>query len=98
MRRVSGFCVDLSSVYTTDIASEKGKRFVISVVIQDMGLPNNYPVPGMWHHKVIVVNRRQVDEIAKRLLEDVDARWCSYAHNFVGGCPKETSEPHLSPD
>jgi hypothetical protein len=85
-------------VYTTDIASEKGKRFVISVVIQDMGLPNNYPVPGMWHHKVIVVNRRQVDEIAKRLLEDVDARWCSYAHNFVGGCPKETSEPHLSPD
>jgi hypothetical protein len=92
------FYVDLTTVDDADTAPERGKRSVVSVVIQDMGVPNSFPVADMWYHKVIVVNRRQVDETAKKLLENMDARWCSYIHNFVGGCPKEKLEPHLSPD
>jgi hypothetical protein len=92
------FYVDLITVDTADIASEKGKKSVISVAIEDFGRPNSYPVPEMWYHKVIIVNRQQVDEIAKKLLEDMDARWCSYSRNSVGGCPKEKLEPYLSPD
>jgi hypothetical protein len=92
------FFVDFISVDAADSAAEEGKKSVISVVIEDMGLPNSFPVPDMWYHKVIVVNRRSADETAKRLLEDMDARWCTYIHNFISGCPKEKLEPHLSPD
>jgi hypothetical protein len=92
------FYVDLTTVDAADTVPERGKRSVVSVVIQDMGLPNSFPVADMWYHKVIIVNRRQVEETAKKLLEDMDARWCSYIRNSVGGCPKEKLEPHLSPE
>jgi hypothetical protein len=92
------FFVDFITVDVADTAPEEGKRSVVSVVIEDMGLPNSFPVADMWYHKVIVVNRRSADETAKELLEDMDARWCTYIHNFISGCPKEKLEPHLSPD
>ena len=83
------FYVEFISVDVAEAASEQGKRSVVSVVIQDMGLPNSFPVADMWYHKAIVVDRQTVDKIAKDLLEDMDARWCSYIKNSVGGCPKE---------
>src|SRR5258708_5082134 len=50
------FHIDLSTVDVADNKSEQGKRSVISVVIEDFGLPNSYPVATMWYHKVLVVN------------------------------------------
>lgn len=83
------FYVDIISVDPAVTAPEQGKRSVISLVIQEMGLPNSYPVSTMWYHKVIVVDRQTVDKSAKDFLDDIDASSCNYMKNSVGGCPKE---------
>jgi hypothetical protein len=89
------FFVDFITVDVSDIPAEEGKQSVVSVVIEQMGLPNSFPVSDMWFHKVIPVNRSAVDETAKELLEDLDARWCTYLKNSPGGCPNEKFEPKL---
>ena len=89
------FFVDFITVDVSDIPADEGKRSVISVVIEQMGLPNSFPVSDMWFHKVISVNRSAVDATAKELLEDMDARWCSFVKNWAGGCPNEKFEPKL---
>jgi hypothetical protein len=91
------FYVDMITVDVADTESDQGTKSVASVVIQDMSYPSSFPVANMWYHKVIVVNRGQVDDTAKNLLEDIDARWCNYIHNSVGGCPQEKFEPKLFP-
>jgi hypothetical protein len=63
-----------------------------------MGRPDSFLVPEMWYNKLIVVNQRQVDETAKKLLEDMHAGWCNTIRNSVGGCPKEQFEPKISPN
>jgi hypothetical protein len=83
------FYVDIISADAAVEASEKGKRSIISLVIQEMGLPNSYPVSTMWYHKVISVDRQTVDKSAKDFLYDIDASFCNYGKNSVGGCPKE---------
>jgi hypothetical protein len=83
------FFVELISVDAAVAAPEQGKRSVISLVIQEMGFPNSYPVADMWYHKVIVVDRTKVDKSAKDFLDDIDASFCNYTKNSVGGCPKE---------
>jgi hypothetical protein len=83
------FYVEFITVDAADGASDQGKRSVISVVIQDMGLPNSFPVANMWYHKVIVVDRQTVGKISNELLEDMDARWYSYIKNSAASCPKE---------
>ena len=81
--------VELISVDVTESKSDEGKRSVVSVVIEEFGLPNSYPVASMWYHKVIVMDKNSVGTVAKDLLDDMDARWCNYIKNSVGGCPKE---------
>jgi hypothetical protein len=89
------FFVDFITVDASDIPAEEGKRSVVSVVIEQMGLPNSFPVSDMWFHKVLSVNRSAVDATAKELLEDIDARWCTYLKDSPGGCPNEKFEPKL---
>jgi hypothetical protein len=81
--------VELISVDVTESKSDEGKRSVVSVVIEEFGLPNSYPVASMWYHKVIVMDKNSVGTVAKDLLDDMDARWCNYIKNSVGGCPRE---------
>jgi hypothetical protein len=92
------FYVDVITTDAGDIATEQGKSSVVSVVIEDMGLPNSFPVANMWYHKAFVVDRQDAEKIAEELLEDIDAGWCRYIKNFVAGCPKEKLEPHRFPD
>jgi hypothetical protein len=92
------FFVDFVTEGVGGTKSDNGDASAVSVVIQQMGLPNSYPVPDMWYHKLIIVDRSTADAIAKKLLDDMAARWCSYIKNSVGGCPKETLEPKLNPD
>jgi hypothetical protein len=49
----------------------------------------------MWYHKVIIVDKDSVGTFAKDLLFDMDARWCSYVKNSIGGCPREKFYPAL---
>jgi hypothetical protein len=89
------FYVDLITLDSATALAQQGKRSAISVVVEDMGLPNSFPVPNMWYHKVIVVDSRDVENLAKTLLEDMDARWCRQLKNSVGGCPKEKLDPKV---
>jgi hypothetical protein len=89
------FHIDLSTVDVADAKSDQGKRSVVSVVIEEFGGRNTYPVATMWYHKVVVVDKTLVGAIAKDLLYDMEARWCSYNKNSVGGCPKEKFYPTL---
>jgi hypothetical protein len=89
------FVIELATVDVADDKAEQGKRSVVSIVIEDFGLPNSYPVATMWYHKVIVVDKNSVSKLAKDLLDDMDARWCSYLKNSIGGCPKEKFYPQL---
>ncbi|MGO9591830.1 MAG: hypothetical protein ACLP3K_17515 [Candidatus Acidiferrales bacterium] len=92
------FYVDIITTDAGDTAAEQGKGSVVSVVIEDMGLPDSFPVANMWYHKAFIVDRRSADQIAGELLEDMDAGWCRYIKNFITGCPKEKLEPHRFPD
>ena len=87
--------VELVSVDVAETKSDEGKRSVVSVVIEEFGLPNSYPVATMWYHKVIVVDKDSVSTVTKDLLDDIDARWCKYIKSSVGGCPKEKLYPSL---
>jgi len=87
------FYVSFVTLDPSDNSPEQGRRSVVSVVIEDMGRPNSLPVAEMWYHKVVVVKRQTVDETAKQLLEDMDARWCRTIRNATGGCPAEKFDP-----
>ncbi len=89
--------------------NEKGLRFYIelatvtvgdghdtsavSVVVEDMGLPNSFPVATKWYHKILLVNSRTSDALARQLLKDIEAHWCNTIHNSIGNCPKELLPP-----
>ena len=77
------------------IRQAQGKRSVVSVVIEEFGVPNSYPVATMWYHKAIIVDKNLVGTIAKDLLYDMDARSCSHNKSSVGGCPKEKFYPQF---
>jgi hypothetical protein len=83
------FYVELITIDVGGTARERGRRSAISVVIQEMGLPNSFPVGFMWYHKAIVVDSQATGKLAKDLIDDMEARWCNTLHDSVGGCPKE---------
>jgi hypothetical protein len=87
------FYLELATIDVAEDSQGLGKRSAVSVVAQDMGLPNTFPVSSIWYHKVIVVNRQTTDKFAKELVEDLDARWCKTIKSSVDGCPKEKLSP-----
>jgi hypothetical protein len=89
------FHIELATVDLAVESSERGKRSAVSVVIEQFGLPNSYPIAEMWYHKVIVMNKDSADAMAKDLVNDMGARWCNYIKNSVGFCPKEKFYPQL---
>ena len=86
------FYVDVS---TLDVSTGGRVQSVGSIVIEEMGLPNSYPVASKWYHKVILLEPDKVGELARELLLDMDARWCRTIKNSLGGCPKEFLAPIL---
>jgi hypothetical protein len=89
------FYIELVTVDVAENEQQRGNRSAVSVVIEEMGLPNSFPVPNKWYHKAFVVDQNTVDKTAKELIEDMDARWCRYPKNSIGGCPKEKLEPTM---
>lgn len=89
------FYVELITVEARDVVSESkhhSKSFV-SIVIEEMGRPDSYPVAYKWYHKAIIVDAVSVDESARDFLQDMDAAWCRTIRNSVGGCPREVFTP-----
>jgi hypothetical protein len=83
------FYVDITTVDVATDVPKRGQDSAISVVIEEMGFPNSFPVPDMWYHKLVIVDRKTAEKVAKELLGDLDAAWCNHITNSVGGCPKE---------
>jgi hypothetical protein len=88
-------CVEMVSADVAENTSDEGKKSVVSVVIEEFGLPNSCPVVTLWYHKLIVVDKNSVGTVAKDLLDDMAASWCNYIKNSIGACPKEKFYPRL---
>ena len=87
------FFINLNTMGVPSKINDRGQYSAVSVVVEDMGLPNSYPVPYMWYHKVFVLEPNHGDEMAKTLISDMDAHWCRIITDSVGGCPKESLSP-----
>lgn len=85
------FYIDISTIEAGSSHSEQVSA--ASAVIEEMGLPNSYPVPFKWYHKIFLLEGRNVKEMSSKFVEDVDAHWCSTATNSVGTCPQELLDP-----
>jgi hypothetical protein len=83
------FYVQILTDDRAEAKSTAGKSSSVSIVIEAMGFPNSYPVPDMWYHKLISVNRRDVPRMAKLFLEDMEASWCNEIKDSALGCPKQ---------
>lgn len=89
----SGFRLYLD-ITTLDVASATAEQTsVASVVIQEMGLPNSWPVPFMWYHKAFLLKVNRLDELAQQFVADMDAHWCNTIKSSIGNCPKESIYP-----
>ena len=88
-----GFKLHLD-IATLDVASATAEHpSVASIVIEEMGLPNSWPVPFMWYHKAFLVKANRLDELAQLFIADMDAHWCNTIKNSIGNCPKESISP-----
>jgi hypothetical protein len=83
------FYIELATVDVTEDGQKPGTKSAISVVIEEMGRPNSFPVAAMWYHKIVVVDQQTADTIARELIYDMDARWCNTIKSSIGRCPKE---------
>jgi len=82
-------------ISTLDVSSpgQAEHSSAASVVVEEMGRPNSWPVPFMWYHKVFLVKGDRLDELAQQFISDMDAHWCNTIRNSVGNCPKESIPP-----
>ena len=90
-----GFRLHLD-VVTLEVASAGNlteHASVASVTAEEIGLPNSWPVPFMWYHKVFLVTADRLDELAQQFIADMDAHLCNHIKNSVGNCPKESIPP-----
>jgi len=83
------FFVELATADVAPNEHQRGTSSAISIVIESMGLPNSWPVPSMWYHKIVITNRQTVNAIAKQFVIDMDAHWCNTIMNSTGACPEE---------
>ena len=86
------FYVEIS---TLDVGTVSRDQSVASVVIEEMGVPNSYPVASKWYHKVILLEPNKLSGLAGEFVLDMDAHWCRTIKNSLGGCPKEFLAPIL---
>jgi hypothetical protein len=78
---------------TLDTAETKdGGSSFVSVVISSM-TPGGWPTPDQWYHKVILVNRAEVPQIAARIIKDMNASWCNVIKSSLTPCPAEEPWP-----
>ncbi|HEY2915227.1 MAG TPA: hypothetical protein VGK21_17815 [Candidatus Angelobacter sp.] len=72
-------------------AKDSDSSFV-SVVISSM-TPFGWPTPYQWYHKVMVVKRADVPQVASRLIKDMWASWCNESKSSLSPCPVEEPWP-----
>jgi len=81
------FFIEMASVDVSSRGQNKGERAAVSVVIE--AALADRETPWKWYHKIIIVDREDVGNMAERLVKDMDARWCNEIRSSRGGCPKE---------
>ena len=83
------FFIELATADAATNEQKHGSTSVVSIVIESMGLPNSWPVPDAWYHKIVITKREAIKLIAKQFVTDMDAHWCNTIKSSVGGCPEE---------
>jgi hypothetical protein len=81
------FFIEIASVDVSSVGQNKGERTAVSVVVE--ATLAEHETPWKWYHKIIIVNREDVGNMAERLIKDMDVHWCNEIRNSRGGCPKE---------
>lgn len=69
-----------------------GESSFVSVVISSM-TPGGWPTPDQWYHKVMLVKRAEIPQIAARLIKDMEASWCNVIKSSLSPCPAEEPWP-----
>ena len=77
---------------TLDSGTRNGELSFVSVVISSM-TPGGWPTPDQWYHKVILVKRNDVPQVATRLIKDMWASWCNEIKSSLSPCPAEEPWP-----
>lgn len=72
--------------------TKDGELSFVSVVISSM-TPGGGPIRDQWYHKVILVKRAEVPQIAARIVNDMEASWCNEIKNSLTPCPAEEPWP-----
>jgi hypothetical protein len=83
------FFIELATADAARNEQKHGSTSAVSIVIKSMGLPNSWPVPDAWYHKIVITKREAIKLIAKQFVTDMDAHWCNTIKSSVGGCPEE---------
>jgi hypothetical protein len=83
------FFIELATADAATNEQKHGSTSLVSIVIESMGLPNSWPVPDAWYHKIVIAKREAIKLIAKQFVSDMDAHWCNTMKSSVGGCPEE---------
>ena len=90
------YYIELVTLAVSGQTQASDRKSVISVVIQQMGQPNSFPVAELWYHKAFVVTRSTTSSFAKELIKDMGATYCNVIKNSVGNCPPEKLDPKLN--
>jgi hypothetical protein len=77
---------------TLDSGTQNGESSFVSVVITSM-TPNGWPTPDLWYHKVVLVKRNDVPDIAASMVKDMWASWCNEIKSSLRPCPAEEPWP-----
>jgi len=77
---------------TLDGGTQNVESSFVSVVISSM-TPNGWPTPYTWYHKVILVKREDVPQVAAHLVNDMWASWCNQIKSSLSPCPAEEAWP-----
>jgi hypothetical protein len=72
--------------------TKDGESSFVSVVVSSM-TPGGDAIPFQWYHKVILVKRTEIPQIATRLMKDLWASWCNEIKSSLSPCPAEEPWP-----
>jgi hypothetical protein len=90
----SGFRHFIELVSLDAGVTQNGESSFVSVVISSM-TPGGWPAPDQWYHKVILIKRGDVPQVATRLIKDMWASWCNQIKNSLSPCTAEEPWPGI---
>lgn len=86
--RVKAGTSDEIELVTLDDPSRPGEASFVSIVVSTM-IPGTWDIPNQWYHKVLLVQKSDVDAVASLFLDDLSASQCNMLKSSLSPCPAE---------